>query len=81
MHINISYKQMIMQCGPLKMKDDNKAKLEFALSMYFLFTINLSSLFTIDNLFTDNHYLTFSHVCFIYLIVCKIIQMVCLICY
>lgn len=33
---------MIMQCGPLKMKDDNKAKLEFALSVYLLLMKNLS---------------------------------------
>lgn len=79
---------MMMHCGPSKMKDDNKANLEFALCVcaclsacvYLSLTINLSSLFTIENLSTENHYLTFSHVCFIHLIVFKIIQMVVLIC-
>lgn len=62
MNINISSKQMIMQCEPSKMKDDKKAYFGFALSVCLLMAINLLFLFTIDNLSTDNHYLTFSHV-------------------
>lgn len=72
---------MITQCEFSKMEGNNKVNFEFALTVYLLLTINFSSLFTIDNLSKDNCYLTFSHICFIYLIICKIIQIVVLICY
>lgn len=55
---------MIMQCGPSEMEDD-KANLEYAVNVHLLLMINFSSLFTIDNLSTENRYLTFSQVFFL----------------
>ena len=60
--INISNKQIIMECESSKLKDDNKDKVGHCFEVVRIVNNGLVITFIINNLSINSHYLTFFHI-------------------